>query len=290
MDTELSPAKAVTTARAISVALVSGLCLGAAALSGCEQQVQTAQKTVLGHAQPYADNFFSYVKSIDVDGTGSAASEMPQDEWQKGTKLLMDAGHDMAATQADLISFKSPFEIKLISADEARQAKADERRPPLDLRTDSETVSASAPVTPVPASRDEAGNGRTPPAPVSLDVLLKAPSSQTPPPLMKASLTTASVPLMKPALNRPRNAAPQASGGRLIQIGAFSSREAAQGAMKQLIARHPKLAAFKSSLETVITPQGQRVRLKLGPIADEAQAQALCRTLSVTDTWCVRAG
>lgn len=79
---------------------------------------------------------------------------------------------------------------------------------------------------------------------------------------------------------------PQA--GRTIQLGAYSSAEAARQAWGRLKAS-ADLAALTPVYESVQVQGRTLTRLKAGPVSPEAAA-ALCRAASVAEDWCARNG
>jgi cell division septation protein DedD len=77
--------------------------------------------------------------------------------------------------------------------------------------------------------------------------------------------------------------------GRYIQVGSFSNIDNAQAAWNALMQRGAVLG-LRPQYQPVKSASGKMlVRLKVGPVADEAKARSLCNALNVTDTWCVRA-
>ncbi|MDC7675612.1 SPOR domain-containing protein [Asticcacaulis machinosus] len=79
--------------------------------------------------------------------------------------------------------------------------------------------------------------------------------------------------------------------GRTIQIGSFSTRHGAQAAWDKLTSSHPEMARFNPQMQNVRTNGGKvLVRLKVGPVYTDAEAQVLCAKLDVKDSWCTRAG
>lgn len=77
--------------------------------------------------------------------------------------------------------------------------------------------------------------------------------------------------------------------GRYIQVGSFSNMSGAQAAWNGLMQKGAVLG-LKPQYIPVTTASGKvLVRLKVGPVSTEAKAQSLCRDLSITDTWCVKA-
>ena len=79
---------------------------------------------------------------------------------------------------------------------------------------------------------------------------------------------------------------PQA--GRTIQLGAYSSAEAARQAWGRLKAS-ADLVALTPVYESVQVQGRTLTRLKAGPVSPEAAA-ALCRAASVAEDWCARNG
>lgn len=78
---------------------------------------------------------------------------------------------------------------------------------------------------------------------------------------------------------------------RTIQLGSFSSDESARLAWAGFQARHPGLRDREPVMQAVTLPSGESVvRLRLGPVADDAGAKRLCTELDIADTWCARAG
>ncbi|CAL4868480.1 hypothetical protein MMA231_02761 [Asticcacaulis sp. MM231] len=121
-------------------------------------------------------------------------------------------------------------------------------------------------------------------------------------PLVNPKITIAIVDPLKipPAVNAPLEtgitATPPAvvaasSAGRLIQIGSFASADAAQNAWKGLQARYPGIEQYRPTYQSITTAAGKpMVRLRVGPVTDDNQAQSLCRQLDIRDAWCAKAG
>jgi cell division septation protein DedD len=79
-------------------------------------------------------------------------------------------------------------------------------------------------------------------------------------------------------------------GNRLIQIGSFGSADAARDAWLGLQARYPGIEQYHPVYQKVTTAAGKpMVRLKVGPVTGEDQAQSLCLQLDVRDRWCSKA-
>ncbi len=78
---------------------------------------------------------------------------------------------------------------------------------------------------------------------------------------------------------------------RRIQVGSFGTLAAAQTAWEDLRDRYPGVGRYRPAFEKVVTAKGKTmVRLKVGPVADDAQARGLCDSLAIHDTWCAKAG
>lgn len=74
--------------------------------------------------------------------------------------------------------------------------------------------------------------------------------------------------------------------GVTIQIGAYSSEQAAMTAWRTAAGRAPaQFGQLEPTLEPVTVSGRQLVRLKAGPVP-AADAPAVCRAAGVTDQWC----
>ena len=74
---------------------------------------------------------------------------------------------------------------------------------------------------------------------------------------------------------------------RLVQVGSFSSVAAAQSAWAGLRSHAP---GYSASYQQITTVSGKTmVRLKVGPVKDDSQAQSLCSQLAIRDAWCAKA-
>lgn len=91
-------------------------------------------------------------------------------------------------------------------------------------------------------------------------------------------------PKLRPAVVR----AEAAKGGRLIQLGAYSTEAAAREAWNRLKTQ-AALSGLSPRFEDVEVGGRRLTRLKVGPIQTEAAA-ALCAAAQVADPWCRRAG
>ena len=78
---------------------------------------------------------------------------------------------------------------------------------------------------------------------------------------------------------------------RSIQVGSFGTMAAAESALQALKDSHPVVAKYSVTYQKIKTATGKAmVRLKLGPVHTDAQAQKLCDQLDIHDTWCHKAG
>lgn len=78
---------------------------------------------------------------------------------------------------------------------------------------------------------------------------------------------------------------------RSIQVGSFGTMAAAESALQALEDSHPVAAKYSATYQKITTATGKAmVRLKLGPVHTDAQAQKLCDQLDIHDTWCHKAG
>ncbi len=76
-------------------------------------------------------------------------------------------------------------------------------------------------------------------------------------------------------------------GDRLIQVGSFGTSDAAQNAWLGLQARYPGVEQYHPVYQKVTTAAGKSmVRLKVGPVTGDDQAQSLCLQLDIRDNWC----
>lgn len=83
-----------------------------------------------------------------------------------------------------------------------------------------------------------------------------------------------------------RPALPATGGGAVIQLGAFSTEDAARAAWADF-GKNGALAGLTPRFEAVSVDGKRLTRLKVGPIPAEAAAH-LCRAARVTDPWCRR--
>jgi len=77
---------------------------------------------------------------------------------------------------------------------------------------------------------------------------------------------------------------------RSIQVGSFGTLAAAESALQALKDGHPVVAHYSATYQKIKTAAGRvMVRLRLGPVHTDAQAQSLCDQLDIRDTWCHKA-
>ncbi|MFT4077310.1 MAG: SPOR domain-containing protein [Asticcacaulis sp.] len=112
---------------------------------------------------------------------------------------------------------------------------------------------------------------------------LKMPSEANPP----LDTGTAESPAPAP---EPVSAVVTTRGNRLIQIGSFGTADAARDAWLGLQARYPGVEQYHPVYQKITTAAGKpMVRLKVGPVTSEDQAQSLCLQLDIRDRWCSKA-
>ncbi len=78
--------------------------------------------------------------------------------------------------------------------------------------------------------------------------------------------------------------------GRFIQVGSFASADAAKNAWTGLVERFPGVDRYSPAYQSVTLASGKSmVRLKVGPVASDSQAESLCGQLDIRDSWCSKA-
>ncbi|MFN7112164.1 MAG: SPOR domain-containing protein [Brevundimonas sp.] len=102
--------------------------------------------------------------------------------------------------------------------------------------------------------------------------------------MVEQAVARTEAPMLRPAV---ADTAPPVEG-RMVQLGAYSSRAGAQAAWTQLKTR-ASLSNLSPVFEGVEVNGRSLTRLKVGPIPVEA-ASALCAAAQVADPWCRRAG
>lgn len=102
--------------------------------------------------------------------------------------------------------------------------------------------------------------------------------------MVEQAVARTEAPMLRPAVVD----MPPRAEGRMVQLGAYSSRAGAQAAWAQLKAR-ASLSNLSPVFEGVEVNGRSLTRLKVGPIPVEA-ASALCAAAQVADPWCRRAG
>lgn len=93
------------------------------------------------------------------------------------------------------------------------------------------------------------------------------------------------------AVQKPAQAVMPVQAFKTIQIGSFSTEDRALKAWQGLQARYPDMERLKPVMQPVTLASGATVvRLRLGPVENDAQAKQLCMQLDITDSWCAKAG
>lgn len=169
-----------------------------------------------------------------------------------------------------------------------RASDVSEPGTPLTMRS---SVSAPVDRTPVPPSTSAAapaGSGAPALAAASPPQPWKAPTTTatTTPPSSNAASPTAPKLLSKPAAPPAPKPAPTivaaTGGGWKIQLGAFSSQDAAKAAWSALAAR----AAGLKALSPIYAAAGALTRLQAGPLGSRAAANQACAAVKAAGTAC----
>jgi len=71
-----------------------------------------------------------------------------------------------------------------------------------------------------------------------------------------------------------------------VHLASYQRHEHALVGWTQLQTQLPALTALAPRLESVALPQGEFLRLKAGPLDQQAQAQALCAQAEAAGLWC----
>ncbi|MGA9658010.1 MAG: SPOR domain-containing protein [Asticcacaulis sp.] len=122
---------------------------------------------------------------------------------------------------------------------------------------------------------------------------LKMPTANNAAPLETGVSTTPSVEqaTAAPVTDSVRPQPEASKAVRQIQVGSFGSADAARTAWSGLLARYPGVEQYSPAYQTVTTADGKTmVRLKIGPVTSDGQAQSLCLQLDIRDNWCAKAG
>jgi hypothetical protein len=176
---------------------------------------------------------------------------------------------------------------------------------------------AAKPAAPAPAapSKTEAKTEtKTEAAPKSMAALIQqansepvkpAPAAKTPPPVVKPaaatppiggqatgaprSLVTPQVAAATPPPAMAKSAAPAASGGYVLQIGAYKSQADAEAAWKTYQAKHAALlTGYSDNVQQAdLGEKGTWYRLRVGGFADKEVATALCDRLKADGGACI---
>lgn len=104
------------------------------------------------------------------------------------------------------------------------------------------------------------------------------------------ALAAAAVERVIPAVAPAAPAASRPAGGAMVQLGAYSSEQAALAAWREISRQGgAPLAALTPVLEPVERDGRALVRLKAGPV-DPSAAETVCRAAGVADRWCASTG
>ncbi len=184
---------------------------------------------------------------------------------------------------------KTFADIKAIKVDDSGSGKPEDRK--LSQKDLELAVNTAKDLTVNKGGLLDKGNGGA--LPISVVDPSKMQRPDDGPPLderVGGDDTTATVASLQPMQSRPETP-PAPVAGRFIQVGSFGSAAAAKSAWAGLVERYPGVEQYSPSYQAVTLASGKSmVRLKVGPVAGDRQAQSLCSQLDIHDTWCARAG
>jgi len=191
---------------------------------------------------------------------------------------------------------ESPRLIAAPSADgqvaqSGKGLKIYEQPAPSDEEVDNETTPPPAPVTkmppPPPMVKPSIDTQPPPkaeaPAPAATQAPKPAPAAAPAPPKSLAALNKAPLPAAAPS------AAPAvaASGGFVLQVGAYKSEDEAKAAWHAYQTKHAAAAGYAPDIKQVdLGAKGTWYRLRIGPFADKGAADNLCDKLKADGGGC----
>jgi len=214
---------------------------------------------------------FAAIKAIKVDDSSQAVADGKDSPKLRGNdlKLVYSTAKDLAVGQDGLLSLKDkPHKLAIDVVDPLKMPPPEDGGPmrvlPDDIAAVARLQQAARELPDIPVQTG------TTQAAFEEDVPMRMPASA-----------------VKPA---PKFAAPvSGASGRLIQVGSFSSIDAARRAWDDLQVRYPMAQRYKARFQPVTTADGRAlVRLQMGPVADK-QAASVCQALAIRDSWCVKA-
>jgi hypothetical protein len=226
--------------------------VGAAGLTGCDNRA--------------TNKMWAHIQAIDVDARGHQDEPAdPRKLSAKDVSLAVRTAKDLTVNDDGLFDRKRDSKLQIDVVDPLDVPRPDGA--PLDARPsgvvfDLAEVARQLPDIPVAAVAREA---------VKASAVVTAPEVATRAATPDVAVTTAT--------------------SQRIQVGSFGTLLAAEQAWEDLRDTHPVAARLKPTYEKVTTGSGKSVvRLKVGPVKNDAQARDLCEALDVRDSWCARAG
>jgi len=228
------------------------------------------------------------IKTVPVDAndhsTGTAADTQISG---KDVAVLLDTakaltvGHDGILAQSGVMKSDAMKKLQIAVVDPLQMDRPDDG-PPLDERVQGAEMSPEAALA--------AAAKALPDVPILAETM---PEKPLPRPVAVSDDTETAQPAEAPRA-RPETIHTdwvKSDARRSIQVGSFGTLAAAESALESLKDTHPAVARYSASFEKITTAAGKAlVRLKLGPVHTDAQAQALCDQLDIRDTWCHKAG
>jgi hypothetical protein len=161
--------------------------------------------------------------------------------------------------------------------------------PGLTVQTVENAPIHSAPGTPAPPAKPPVAVAAAPIAPAATPPAAK-PAAVAAAPAPKPA-TVAAAPGLKPALSTPAPTAAPATGGTLVQIGAYSSAALADKGWSDLAKAYPGPMSGKSKRVEPLERDGKTLfRTSVGGWATRAQAQAFCEQMKAAGRACIVKG
>ena len=241
----------------------------------------TAPDTVISSpavaAGDYAVNFGYYGTSADADRMVAALGQTQLQAYAEPATL---SGRNAWRVRLGPYATRAEAEAARLRAlhvtDKVKASvvalNADAATPAIPAST-AATAVASPPVTTKPLPPAPTAVATAPaPKPAVVEAPRKPPVTSKPAETKPAAVAAAPKPVEKPAETAPKPAPkPAASSvGFAVQLGAFADASAATALRDK--ARAAGLSAFT---ETINTPDGKRTRVRVGPVADRADADKL---------------
>lgn len=214
----------------------------------------TAAGSLTACNDPNLAKTFAEIKAIKVDD-GQPGSPSDRKLSKQDLELAVNTAKDLTVNKGGLLD-NSHGGLPIQVVDPLKVPPPDNGAP-LDERVGDETADArAAAIHDLP------------------DIPIATQGDSRPAPVVRAAVATPPV-------------SPSAPAGRFVQVGSFGSAASAKSAWASLTQRYPNAGRYSPSYQSVTLASGKTmVRLKVGPVSGDDQAQALCGQLGVQDAWC----